>query len=76
MRPLGAAALVLTNDTGPMHLAVAVGAPTVAVFLSDDADRWASPQPNARAIKAGGASEAQAIAAVTEAALELLGRQA
>ena len=71
-----AAALVLTNDTGPMHLAVAVGAPTVAVFLSDDADRWASPQPNARAIRARGAPEAQAIAAVTEAALELLGRQA
>jgi heptosyltransferase-3 len=71
-----AAVLVLTNDTGPMHLAVAVGAPTVAIFLSADADRWASPQPNARAVKVGGVPEAEAVAAVTEAALELLGRQA
>ncbi len=71
-----AAALVLTNDTGPMHLAVAVGAPTLAVFLTADADRWASPQANARAIKAGGISEARAIAGVIETADELLGRQA
>jgi heptosyltransferase-3 len=69
-----AAALVLTNDTGPMHLAVAVGAPTVAVFLTDDADRWASPQPNARAVKARGVPEGRVIADVLEAAAELLGR--
>jgi heptosyltransferase-3 len=39
------AALVLTNDTGPMHLAVAAGAPTVAVFLVGDHQRWGHPLP-------------------------------
>ncbi len=71
-----AATLVLTNDTGPMHLAVAVGAPTLAVFLTDDADRWASPQPNARAVRVAGATQGDAVARVVDAAAELLGRQA
>lgn len=33
-------ALVVTNDTGPMHLAVATGAPVVAVLLAEDGARW------------------------------------
>lgn len=33
-------ALVVTNDTGPMHLAVATGAPVVAVLLAQDGARW------------------------------------
>ena len=37
------AALVVTNDTGPLHLAVACGAPVVAVFLDRDGLRWAHP---------------------------------
>ncbi len=33
---LESSALVLTNDSGPMHVAAALGAPTVAVFGSTD----------------------------------------
>jgi len=40
-----AAALVVTNDTGPMHLAVACGAPVLALFLSEAGLRWAHPGP-------------------------------
>ncbi|HSN16346.1 MAG TPA: glycosyltransferase family 9 protein, partial [Anaeromyxobacteraceae bacterium] len=28
------------NNSGPMHLAAAVGAPTVGVFFSGDSARW------------------------------------
>jgi heptosyltransferase-3 len=33
-------AVVVTNDTGPMHLAVASGAPVVATLVADDGARW------------------------------------
>ncbi len=32
--------LVISNDTGPMHLSVACGTPTVVIFASGDPDRW------------------------------------
>jgi ADP-heptose:LPS heptosyltransferase len=38
---LRAARLVVTNNSGPMHLAAAVGARTVGVFFSGDSARWA-----------------------------------
>jgi len=44
------AAVVVTNDTGPMHLAVACGAPTVGLFLNADGLRWAHPGPRFRAV--------------------------
>jgi ADP-heptose:LPS heptosyltransferase len=47
-----AAALVVTNDTGPMHLAVACGAPVAAVFLDEAGLRWAHPGPRFAAIVA------------------------
>jgi heptosyltransferase-3 len=34
------ARICVSNNTGPMHLSVAVGTPTVGVFLSGDASRW------------------------------------
>lgn len=37
---LRAARLVVTNNSGPMHLAAAVRAPTVGVFFSGDSARW------------------------------------
>lgn len=35
-----AAGLTVCNNTGPMHLSVAVGAPTLAFFLRIDLERW------------------------------------
>ena len=37
------ARLVITNDTGPMHLAVACGAPVLGIFLETAGLRWAHP---------------------------------
>lgn len=34
------AAVTVCNNTGPMHLSVAVGCPTVALFLYMDVQRW------------------------------------
>jgi ADP-heptose:LPS heptosyltransferase len=39
------AALVVTNDTGPMHLAVACGAAVLALLLSRDGARWSHRGP-------------------------------
>jgi ADP-heptose:LPS heptosyltransferase len=41
-----AARLVVTNNSGPMHLAAAVGAPTVGVFFSGDSARWGHQLPS------------------------------
>ena len=39
------ATLVATNDTGPMHLAVACGARVIALLLAKDGARWSHPGP-------------------------------
>lgn len=39
------AAAVVTNDTGPMHLSVACEAPTIALFLRANPDRWGHADP-------------------------------
>jgi ADP-heptose:LPS heptosyltransferase len=38
-----AAGLTVTNNTGPMHLSVAVGAPTLGLFFRIDMERWGHP---------------------------------
>jgi heptosyltransferase-3 len=45
-----AAGLTVTNNTGPMHLSVAVGAPTLGLFFRIDMERWGHPQPPHRMV--------------------------
>jgi len=51
---LGAAALVLGGDTGPVHLAASFGSPTLAVFLASDWRRN-GPLGNRTAVVSGAA---------------------
>jgi ADP-heptose:LPS heptosyltransferase len=44
--------LFVTGDTGPMHLAAAVGTPVVAVFGPSDPARYAPPGPHDRVVRA------------------------
>ncbi|HWV38870.1 MAG TPA: glycosyltransferase family 9 protein [Vulgatibacter sp.] len=73
------ASLVLTNDTGPMHLACAAGAPTLAVFLTGDAARWGHRLPSFRSVdvspSATDADTRLETAAILSAASSLLGAQ-
>ncbi len=45
-------ALLVTNDTGPMHLGVACGAPTLALFTVPEHVRWGHELPTFRAVEA------------------------
>ena len=58
---LRAARLCVTNNSGPMHLAVAVGTPTVGVFLSGDARRWRHELPGFEAAEPHGEADAQSV---------------
>lgn len=48
----------VTNDTGPMHLGVACGTPTVAIFLATPPARWGHPTPTFHAVEVWGAGPA------------------
>jgi ADP-heptose:LPS heptosyltransferase len=61
--------LVVTGDTGPMHLAAAVGTPTVAVFRTTNAQSYAPRGPLHRAIQA---SAEEAIGRVVGAVEDIL----
>ncbi len=41
---MAAAGCTVCNNTGPMHLSVAVGAPTLGLFLRMEMARWGHPQ--------------------------------
>jgi len=58
---LRGARLCVSNNSGPMHLSVAVGTPTVGVFLSDDARRWSHQLPTFEAAEPRGEGDAQAV---------------
>jgi ADP-heptose:LPS heptosyltransferase len=47
---MDACRLTVCNNTGPMHLSVAVGAPTLAFFLRIDVERWGHPWPPHRMV--------------------------
>lgn len=40
---MATSALTVCNNTGPMHLSVAVGTPTLGLFLHMDMERWGHP---------------------------------
>jgi len=67
------AALYVGNDTGPLHLAGAVGAPTVGIYGWTDPIEWAPVGKCVRSVRANDATlESIQPASVLDAALPLL----
>ena len=64
--------LLVCNDTGPMHLAVAAGTPTVCLFTSGKSSRWGHPYPHVRNLDLPG-KDPQEVEVALEACKELLG---
>jgi ADP-heptose:LPS heptosyltransferase len=62
--------LTITNDTGPMHLSVAVGTSTLAMFASGEPTRWGHPGPGV--INLGPAASQLSPERLVSACLELL----
>lgn len=63
------ARLVVSNNSGPMHLAVAVGAPTVGVFFRGDSARWGHGLPGFAAAEVRGDDEAPRVLEACDRAL-------
>jgi ADP-heptose:LPS heptosyltransferase len=64
--------VLVTSDTGPMHLAQAVGTPTVAVFFVDNFERYGYRGGASQVLYAGGGSPGvdEVLAAVRESIRE------
>jgi ADP-heptose:LPS heptosyltransferase len=60
---------VVTPDSGPMHLAIASGAPTVALFRKPNFDRWGPRPPHCIVVD----PEGRAVEPVLEAIRKLAG---
>jgi heptosyltransferase-3 len=56
------ARLVITNDTGPMHLATACGAPVLAILMNEAGLRWTHDGPRFRSLISPSVEEAVAAA--------------
>lgn len=57
------ARLTVCNNTGPMHLSVSVGTPTLALFLHMELGRWGHPYPPHRMVDLTGVSDPELRAA-------------
>jgi heptosyltransferase-3 len=64
--------LLVCNDTGPMHLAVAAGTPTVCLFTTGKSSRWGHPYDHARNLDVPG-TDPREVDRALEACKELLG---
>ena len=60
------ARLVVSNNSGPMHLGVAVGTPTVGVFFRGDSARWGHLVPGFAAAEVRTESESDAVLAACD----------
>jgi ADP-heptose:LPS heptosyltransferase/glycosyltransferase involved in cell wall biosynthesis len=72
---LRGARLCVSNNSGPMHLAVAVGTPTVGLFLSDDRRRWGHELPWFEAAEPRGEHDAEAVLAACDRLMERLAQE-
>jgi heptosyltransferase-3 len=66
---LAATRLVVAGDTGPMHLAQAVGTPTLAVFLFGNHGVFGPAAPPHRTVYEAGGPSAESVLAVAESML-------
>jgi heptosyltransferase-3 len=66
--------LLVCNDTGPMHLSVAAGTPTVCLFTSGKSSRWGHPYPHVRNLDLPGENP-QEVDRALEACKDLLGER-
>jgi ADP-heptose:LPS heptosyltransferase len=70
---LACCSLVVTPDTGPMHLAAAVRVPTVAVFDATRAIDYAPRGALHRAVQANGSGDVAAVVAAVDDVLRCVG---
>lgn len=71
---IGGARLTVCNNTGPMHLSVALGTPTVALFVAMEVARWGHPYPPHRMVDV--TADRHALAPVEAAVRDVLGSPA